>query len=109
MIEYKCVKCGCTKVYAIPNGRRMGVYCADCNEWICWTTYRNMCEIYKNIDEESLNDSVSIRRIFKRSGVTTMKCSKCNCLLYNSGTPRVRGQFDLVNAKFCPNCGRKLI
>lgn len=109
MIEYECKKCGCKNVYAIPNGRRMGVYCADCNEWICWTTYKNMVEIYKNIDESKLNDSVAMRRIYKRSGLTTMRCSKCNCLLYNSSNTGIKGQFNLVNAKYCPNCGRKLI
>lgn len=109
MLEYKCSKCGCEKVYAKPQGRRMGVYCSDCNSWICWTTYKKMTEIYKNIDEESLNDKVAIRKIFKRSGVTRMTCSKCQCLLYNSNYPKVVGQFDLVDAKFCPKCGRELI
>jgi hypothetical protein len=68
-----------------------------------------MTEIYKEIENEELNDEVSIRKIFKRSGIVTMKCSKCDCLLYNSCQPKVKGQFDLVNAKFCPNCGRRLI
>lgn len=108
-MEYKCVQCGNHTVYAKPNGRRMGIYCSKCNSWIAWTTYAKMCEIYKTIEEQPLNDDVAIRKIFKRSGITTMKCSKCDCLLYNSCKTRPQGQFDLVNAKFCPNCGRKLI
>jgi hypothetical protein len=109
MINYKCPKCGCEKVYAKPNGRRMGVYCSDCNAWICWTTYKKMNDIYKNLDVENLNDKIAIRKILKRSGVTKMTCSKCQCLLYNSCFPKIEGQFDLVNANFCPRCGRKLI
>ena len=108
-MEFKCTNCESTKVYAKPQGRRMGVYCAKCNSWIAWTTYSNMKEIYKTIELEDLNDNVSLRDIFKRSGITTMKCSKCGCLLYNSCKPKVQGQFNLVNAKYCPKCGRELI
>lgn len=110
-MEYTCKKCGCKKVYAKPSGRRMGVYCSECNEWITWTTYANMQSIYKEISEDptSLNDSVSPRRIKKYGGSTKMSCSKCGCLLFNSIFPKVKGQFDLVNASYCPNCGRTLI
>lgn len=108
-MNYKCQECGCEKVYAKPSGRRMGVYCSNCNSWICWTTYSKMTELYKKIEEQDLNDNVAIRKIFKRSGVTRMNCSKCGCLLYNSCYSSPEGQFDLVNAKFCPNCGRELI
>ena len=68
-----------------------------------------MTELYKKIKQEDLNDSVAIRRIYKRSGVTRMNCGYCDCLLYCSLEPKITGQFDLVNAKFCPSCGRKLI
>ena len=108
-MEYTCTQCGCHKIYAKPNGRRMGIYCSDCNAWIAWTTYTKMCEIYKAIEEESLNNGVALRKIFKRSGITTMKCGKCDCLLYNSCKPKIQGQFNLVNAEYCPKCGRKLI
>lgn len=110
-MNFVCKKCGCTKVYAKPSGRRMGVYCSDCNEWITWTTYSKMTEIYKQIEEDpsSLNDSVAPRKIKKYGGTTKMFCSKCGCLLYNSDFPKVRGQFDLVNASYCPVCGRTLI
>lgn len=87
----------------------MGIYCAECNTWIRWTTYKKMTDLYKQIKQEDLNDSVAIRRIFKRSGVTRMNCGRCDCLLYCSLEPKVKGQFDLVYAKYCPSCGRKLI
>lgn len=108
-MEYKCKNCNGNKVYAKPQGRRMGVYCAECNSWIAWTSYHNMKEIYKQIAEEDLNEKIAIRNLSKYGGVITMKCSKCNCLLYDSSQPRAEGQFDLVNAKYCPNCGRELI
>ena len=108
-MDFICPKCNGHKVYAKPQGRRMGVYCSGCNTWITWTTYSRMMEIYSQIETEDLPEDISPRHIFKRSGVTTMKCGKCNCLLYSSTQPKIQGQFDLVNAVYCPNCGRKLI
>lgn len=107
--NFKCQECGCENVYVKPSGRRMSVYCSDCNAWICFTTYKKMLEIYKAIEEENLNDNVSLRKIYKRSGITWMNCSKCDCLLYSSLQSKILGQFDLVNASYCPKCGRKLI
>lgn len=109
MYNYKCPDCGSKKVYSKPQGRRMGVYCADCNRWIAWTTYHGMTEIYKEIESQDLNDKVAMRKMYKRSGTLRMTCSKCGCLLYNSNYPKVEGQFDLVNALYCPRCGRQLI
>ena len=108
---YTCKNCGSTKVYAKPKGRRMGIYCGVCGEWICFTTYSKMLELYKRIedDPDSLSDRISLRYIKKYNGVTTMRCKKCDTLLYSSVFPKVKGQFDLVNASFCPNCGRELM
>ena len=108
---YTCKKCGSTRAYAIPSGRRMSIHCADCDEWICFTTYKKMLELYRKIqdDPDFLGDSLSLRLIRKWKGKTTMSCSKCDTLLYSSAFPRIKGQFDLVHARFCPNCGRKLI
>ena len=55
-IVYKCPKCGCEKIYAKPNGRRMGIYCIDCGSWIKWTKYSTMIEIYNNISDDDLGD-----------------------------------------------------
>lgn len=109
MEGYKCRKCDSVNIYAKPNNRRIGLYCTNCNSWICWVTYPEMCEIYKNKDEFNLNDNVALKKITKYSTTTTMRCSKCDCLLYNSSQPKMQGQFDLANAKFCPNCGRELL
>ena len=108
-MEYICPECGHNKVYVKPNGRRMGVYCADCNTWITWCTYKIAQSIYEEMKSQPLNDKVALRKIAKRTGITTMRCSKCDCLLYNSSFPKVLGQFDLVNARFCPTCGRELL
>ena len=108
-MTYECRKCGSHKVYAAPQNNRMGVYCADCNEWICWTTYAKMKEILADLKKEDLNDSVSLRHIKRYGRNTTMRCSKCDCLLYDSSDVVPRIQFNLVHAKYCPFCGRKLL
>ena len=109
MPEFVCSKCGSDSIYAVPDGVQIKVYCAKCQSFIGFTSYKKMKAIYKHLDEKDLSDSLSLRKIKKFSGVTKMTCSKCNCLLYNSLFPVVQGQFDLVNAKYCPNCGRELI
>jgi len=108
-MEYICRQCGCKKAYALPKNNRFGVYCAECNAWITWTTYNGMRELMGELDENDLNDNLSPRYIKKYGQIITMKCKKCGCLLYDSSHPKSDGQFNLVNASYCPNCGRKLI
>lgn len=108
-IEYICKNCGGNKVFVRPSGRRMAVYCANCETYICPTTYTVAQSIYKEMNPEDLSDSLSMRKFRKCAGATVMECSRCGCLLYNSAFKKIEGQFDLVNARFCPDCGRKLV
>ena len=87
----------------------MGIYCAQCHEWIARTTYKNMLEHYNRMEKEGVADTVALRKIRKRSGTTTMRCGSCGCLLYSSLFPRVQGQFNLLHAEYCPECGKKLL
>lgn len=87
----------------------MAIYCSACDTWICWSSYPETRDIYKNKDELISDDKFALKKFFKRNGITTMRCSKCNCLLYDSCKPKVQSQFNLVNAKFCPKCGRELL
>ena len=112
IIKYVCPKCGCTNVYPKPNEtrRKIGVYCAECKSWINWVNFQTAQEIYENLEQRIRdNDKIAIKKITQRDGTTIVRCSKCKCLFYNSLMPRVTGQFDLINAKFCPECGRELL
>lgn len=105
-----CKNCKSNKYYAKPSGRKIGLYCADCNTWISWITYSDICKIYEDKENELLDDNVAFKRISKsKKRVTTMQCSQCGCPLYDSSKPRVQYRFNLVNAKFCPKCGRQFI
>lgn len=112
-----CKNCKSNKYYAKPSGRKIGLYCANCNTWISWITYSDICKLYENKDNKPIDDNVQLDDInaaFKRISkskkrVTTMQCSKCGCPLYDSSKPKVQYRFNLVNAKFCPKCGRQFI
>ena len=41
MVEEKCRRCGCSDTYLAEKGRHIGVYCANCNSWIKWTSKNN--------------------------------------------------------------------
>lgn len=47
------------------------------------------------------------KRMARYAGNTIIKCSECGCLLYRSNAQKPEGQFDLINAVFCPLCGRE--
>lgn len=87
----------------------MDVYCSDCNTWICKTTHRKGIDIYRKINLDDLNENVTMRKFSRAGGALRMTCAKCGTLLFNGAFPRVEGQFDLVNANYCPVCGRELI
>ena len=49
------------------------------------------------------------KRIGRTGKDTFIRCSECNCQLYHSAAPKPVGQFDLIDAKFCPKCGKKFV
>ena len=69
---------------------------------ICKELYEEVC---KKMSEEKKKKVK--KRIVRYSGNTIVKCSQCGCLLYRSNAPKPEGQFDLINAVFCPQCGRE--
>ncbi len=108
MDKYRCEKCNSTKVYLKPTRTRIGMYCSECGGWISYITYKDAIKFHKEMAKELKDESITVKTIIKRSGYTMMRCSKCGCLLYNSCLPKVQGQFNLVDANFCPKCGTQL-
>ena len=41
------------------------------------------------------------------SGDVELRCPICKSLLYDSYFPKPQGQYNLINAKYCPECGVK--
>lgn len=107
--DYICDKCGCTIVIAKPSGPTISVYCSRCRHKIANTTYAGMLAIYEKLKGTPLGEEFALKSVKKNGKVVRMNCSKCGCLLHNSSMPRPRGQFDLVDADYCPKCGRELL
>lgn len=58
-------------------------------------------------DVVKLKENESTRFIRRYRNVSNMTCRLCGCLLYRSDAKKPEGQFDLINAKYCPQCGKK--
>lgn len=110
-MDFICKKCG-SKMPSIKQvNQHTGLYCRDCGAWQKWVNKRTeVSEIQAYISEHiEANDNRAERNFYKRNGTTTIKCSNCNCLLHTSGMQIPQGQFNLLEAKFCPQCGAELI
>lgn len=109
-VLYACKKCNSENIEVRQANKRTGLYCRDCGAWIQWLTYRETLRMYDHMNKKGLLPS---DRAFKRVGRfgihTIVKCSNCKCQLYNSGAPNPIGQFNLIDALFCPKCGLKFI
>lgn len=105
----QCKKCGCKEIVVKQANTQTGAYCAKCGAWIKWLRGSEINETYKTCFENPENRQKVSRVFIKKKGVTTIKCSSCRCQLYNSNAPEPIGQFNLLLAKFCPQCGAELI
>ena len=110
MLDEKCRKCDGENLQVLQVGKYTGLYCRDCGAWVRWLKTRK--EVRDAYNRYITPDEVRGRAIKKveRFGRTTLiRCEKCNCLLYSSNVNKPAGQFDLINASFCPQCGVEFV
>lgn len=107
-MKYSCKKCKSENIHVRQANKRTGMYCTDCGAWIQWLTYRETLRTYDHMEKKNL---IPKDKAYKRSGrfkaSTIVKCSNCGCQLFHSDSPKPLGQFDLIDAKYCPLCGRE--
>ena len=109
-MQYACKKCGSEKIEVKQANKRTGSYCMDCGAWIEWLTSRETLRMYKHLEEKKLlPPDKAYKRIGRLGKFAVGKCSNCGCQLFNSGVAKPLGQFDLMDALFCPKCGREFI
>lgn len=109
-MDFTCTKCSSPNVTVKSKGKRIGMYCRDCGAWIKWLTYIEMLKVYRHLDSSNqLPEKTAYKKIgtFKES--INMRCSHCGCPLYNSAVQTPKGQLDLSEANFCPQCGYEFI
>ena len=104
-----CKKCKSDKYEIRQVNSRSGIYCKDCGAWIKWATNEERNNYYKEELKKPENRDKVLRTYFKNNGIVRIKCGKCKCQLFNSNAPEPIGQFNLLKAKFCPQCGVELL
>ena len=107
--KVRCRKCDSTDVEVKTSGNRTGAYCRKCGAWIKWMSYEEIQKYYRKFKETKDSDNKAYKTTRKLNGHTIIKCSNCDTQLYNSGAGAPQGQFNLINAKYCPNCGMEFI
>ena len=108
-MDFKC-KNNCNgEVFIKPKSNHLGLYCSNCGAWIKWLTQKEANDIYEYMQQNQRNEGRAFKKVKKVGKANMMRCSVCRCQLYNSACPAPVGQFNLVGAKFCPQCGREFI
>lgn len=105
----KCKKCDSKNIVIRQANTMTGAYCNECGAWIKWMKGNELNEFYKEKLSETQNRNKVSRIFFKQKGMTIIKCGECKTQLFHSNAPEPIGQFNLINAKYCPQCGVELI
>lgn len=104
-----CKKCESNNYEIKQSKTKTGAFCKDCGAWIKWVKSEEINNYYKTELSKPENKDKVKRSILNRNGITRILCDRCKCQLYNSNAPEPIGQFNLLNAKFCPQCGAELL
>lgn len=107
--RYICKKCGSERLTLYRDGQLIGLRCLQCDSWVMWTSRGKIKEDYKYIKQFPENDNIQMVNFTAKFGHKVAKCGNCRCTLYEVGAPRPIYQFNLVEALYCPKCGKQLI
>ena len=110
MIKTECEKCGSNKLKVLQSNKKTGLYCSKCGALIQWLTRAiDIRDAYNLLINNNDIRGKAIKRVIKYGGTTTIRCEKCGCLLFTSNVEVPCGQFDLIDAKYCPKCGVEFV
>lgn len=110
MIKNVCEKCGSKNLKVKQSNTKTGLYCSDCGALVQWLKRKvDIREAYNILLNNNDVRGKAIKKVVKYGRTTTIRCEKCNCLLFTSSVGVPYGQFDLIDAKFCPNCGVEFV
>ena len=109
-MQWECHKCGSEKLLVRQREHRTGIYCRECGAWIQWIDYRDAMRVYDTLKKKGIiPENAVYKRVGKFKGNMVVRCSECKCQLYHSGAPAPIGQFDLIDASYCPKCGKEFL
>lgn len=110
MLDEKCRLCGSEHLELRVVRNRTAIYCASCGKFNRWVTSTGEIKrLYSHLAEKGLIEHKGFK-VFARFGDNvTIRCGECGCHLYATKAGEPEGQFDLINAAYCPQCGIEFI
>lgn len=108
-MDFECKKCGSERIGVKTLEGKAQIYCRDCGAFIQHVEYKNLSAVFKYMKRYGYDEGKTFKRIVKRNGCYLVRCGNCSCQLYRTGSQAPDGQFDLLDAKFCPQCGAEFI
>ena len=102
-----CPACGSQDTVVKMTDKVAGLYCSNCGKRIRTVTRQKMLNADNRRIVNKAGDSCATKRIRKYGMNTIVDCDICGCILHSSRFPRPEGQFDLINASYCPVCGNE--
>jgi len=107
--SFKCRYCGSENFKFKQAGKYTELICEECGKFIRYLRkgddLKNAFEILRKQGKDN-----RASKVIRRYGHNlTIKCSKCNCILFNAAAPYSEKQFNALNSNFCPNCGTEFV
>ena len=85
------------------------MFCKECGKLVQWILDKDLDDVYLQIKARTIKpNEKATRKVTRNGNITIIKCGNCGCQLHNSRVPVV-GQFDLIDAVYCPKCGREFL
>lgn len=105
-----CPYCESDKLELRQNNRKTSLYCASCGRFIHYvTTSAELKRRYEAMELSGLSGHMGYKTFRRLRRNTLIHCSECDCLLFSSRDGNPPGQFNLLNASFCPKCGVEFV
>ena len=107
---FKCPNCDSLELVVLRTNKKTGLFCTKCGTRVRWlNSNKEISEAYQRTIQPEEVRGKAIKMIVKFGRITNIKCEKCGCLLYSSGAEKPLGQFDLIGANYCPQCGSEFV
>ena len=110
MLDEKCGYCGSQNLELRIVRGRTAIYCMSCGKFQRWVyNTGDIKRLYSHLAEKGLIEHKGFKVFAKFGGNVTIRCGECGCHLYATKAKEPEGQFNLINAAYCPQCGIEFI
>lgn len=104
-----CPRCNSRKIEYFLRGGHPAVRCYSCHYFLGRLSKPDEASLLADhmIDDGAVG--TAYRNIYTTDYGTMIRCSVCGCMLHESWHKSPKGQFDLIEAEYCPKCGSKFL